>query len=422
MAGSGRSFAQGANERINLAVIGVNSRGNALAKTFAHLKDAHVAYICDVDSRAIAKTIQDVAAIQKSEPRGEMDFRRVLEDPALDAVVIATPDHWHAPAAILAMNAGKHVYVEKPGSHNAAESAMMVETARKHQRMCQMGNQRRSWSRIIEAVNLMKGGEIGKIHFVRTWYANNRKPIGVGKVVPVPDWLNWDLWQGPAPRTEFKDNFVHYNWHWFWNWCTGEAGNNAIHPLDIARWVIGDDYPTRVVSAGGRYFASDDWQPPDTQMMSFEFPSKVLVTWEGMSCNRIGNYGDGVGALFQGDNGSLRIHAGNGYTLYDESGKEVRTVVGDEKAGPITQVGPGLRNDIVHAQNFLDGIKGTAALASEIGECQKSTMMIHLANIAQRTGRTINCDPKSGQITDDVEAMSKYWHREYEPGWAPKIG
>jgi predicted dehydrogenase len=213
---------------------------------------------------------------------------------------------------------------------------------------------------------------------------------------------------------------VHYNWHWFWHWCTGEGGNNAIHPLDMARWAIGDDYPTRVTSAGGRYYARDDWQPPDTQMMSFEFPSGVLVTWEGMSCNPVGDYGEGVGALFQGEKGSLRIHASNGYTIYDDKGKEVRTVVETDDPRAITLVGPGLSNDIVHVQNFLESIRGLAKPTAEIEGGHKSTMLIHLANIAHRTGRTLNVDPKTGRIASDDDAM-KYWSREYEPGWEPKI-
>jgi predicted dehydrogenase len=420
LGGLARGHAAGANERIRVAVVGVNSRGNALAGTFARVKGAEVAWVCDVDGRAIAKTIRSVSELQSRIPKGVGDFRKALEDPAIDAVVIATPDHWHAPAAILALNAGKHVYVEKPCSHNPAEGEMLVTAARRSRKTCQMGNQRRSWSKIREAISLLKGGEIGPLHFVRCWYANARQPIGIGRAAPVPEWLNWDLWQGPAPRVGYRDNVVHYNWHWFWHWCTGEGGNNAIHPLDMARWAIGDDFPTRVTSAGGRYYARDDWQPPDTQMMSFEFPSRVLVTWEGMSCNPVGDYGEGVGALFQGEKGALRIHAGNGYTVYDDKGKEVRTAVDQEDPRAITLVGPGLSNDIVHVQNFLESIRGKAEPTAEIGEGHKSTMLIHLGNIAQRTGRTLTCDARTGRILNDDDAM-RYWRREYEPGWEPKV-
>ncbi|MGB7294839.1 MAG: Gfo/Idh/MocA family oxidoreductase [Candidatus Aminicenantales bacterium] len=412
-------FAQGANERLQIAVIGVNSRGHALAETFAHLKDAHVAYICDVDIRAVSRTVQAVATLQDRRPVGVEDFRKTLDDPELDAVVIATPDHWHAPAAILALDAGKHVYVEKPCSHNPAEGEMLVAAARRNKKICQMGNQRRSWSKIKEAIGLLKEGAVGPLHYVRCWYANARQPIGVGRPAPVPEWLNWDLWQGPAPRVGYRDNVVHYNWHWFWHWATGEAGNNGVHPLDLARWAIGADYPARVTSAGGRYYADDDWQPPDTQMIAFEFPNRVLVTWEGMSCNAVGAEGEGFGALFQGESGSLRLHPGNGYTIYDEKGKEVRTEKETGDSPDASVVGPGLGYDLVHARNFLESIRGRETPASEIEEGHKSTMLIHLANIADRTGRALTCDPKTGRIRNDDEAM-RYWKREYEPGWEPK--
>ena len=412
-------FAQGANGRVEVAVVGVNSRGHALAETFARLEDAHVAYVCDVDFRALSRTVQAVAALQDRRPVGLEDFRQALEDPSLDAVVIATPDHWHAPASILALDAGKHVYVEKPCSHNPAEGEMLVAAARRNKKICQMGNQRRSWSKIKEAVALLKAGALGPVHYVRCWYANARRPIGVGRPSPVPEWLNWDLWQGPAPRVGYRDNVVHYNWHWFWHWATGEAGNNGVHSLDLARWAIGADYPTRVTSAGGRYFADDDWQPPDTQAISFEFPNRVLVTWEGMSCNTVGDYGEGFGVLFQGEGGSLRILPGNGYILYDEKGKEVRAETDAEDSPEASVVGPGLGYDIVHARNFLESIRGREGPASEIEEGHKSTMLIHLGNIAQRTGRTLKCDPKTGRILNDDEAM-RYWKREYEPGWEPK--
>ena len=377
-------FAKGANERIQIAVVGVNSRGHALAEAFAHLEDAHVAYVCDVDIRATSRTVQAVAALQDRRPVGLEDFRQALEDPSLDAVVIATPDHWHAPASILALDAGKHVYVEKPCSHNPAEGEMLVAAARRSKKICQMGNQRRSWSKIKEAVGRLKEGAIGPVHYVR-----------------------------------YRDKVVHYNWHWFWHWATGEAGNNGVHSLDLARWGVGADYPTRVTSAGGRYYAEDDWQPPDTQMNSFEFPNRVLVTWEGMSCNAVGAEGEGFGVLFQGKRGSLRLLPGNGYVLYDDQGKEMRaeTEAGDSPEASV--VGPGLGYDLVHARNFLESIRGRQAPASEIEEGHKSTMLIHLGNIAQRTGRPLTCDPKTGRIQDDQEAM-RYWKREYEPGWEPK--
>ena len=262
----------GANEKIRIGVIGVNSRGKALAQGFAKLPDCEVTYICDVDSRALEKCQAAIHKITGRTPKGEKDIRKMLESNDFEAVVIATPDHWHAKAAIMAMQAGKHVYLEKPTSHNPAENEMLVRAALKYNRIVQVGNQRRSFPNVIKAMEEIKSGSIGKVRYAKSWYVNNRPSIGTGKVVPVPDYLDWDLWQGPAPRVaDFKDNFIHYNWHWFWNWGTGEALNNGTHFVDILRWGLGVDYPTKVDSIGGRYRFQDDWQTPDTQLITFQF-------------------------------------------------------------------------------------------------------------------------------------------------------
>ncbi len=423
LGGFPKAFAQNAANQVRIASIGVNSRGKALASTFARLKDARITHVCDVDSRAIEKCIAAIVEGQGAgvaAPKGVADFRRILDDPGIDAVVIASPDHWHAPMAIMALNAGKNVYVEKPCSHNAREGEMLVEAWKKSGKVVQMGNQRRSWPKIAEGVKLVQDGAIGDVHYARCWYANDRPSIGTGKPAPVPDWLDWELWQGPAPRKEYMDNLVHYNWHWFWHWGTGEGGNNAVHPLDLARWAFKAEYPTRVTSAGGRYYYEDDWKVPDTQLMSFEFGQKGLVTWEGSSANAMQDFGDGVGVLFEGSTGSLRLHSGNGYTIYDDKGKEVKVETAkDDQA--ITLAGPGFANDAVHCQNFLDAITKGTEVAANIDGGHKSTLLIHLGNIAQRTGRTVNFDPESAKIVDDPD-QAKLWSREYEPGWEPKVG
>lgn len=209
----------GANDRINIAVIGVNSRGKALAKNFSKIPQCEVTHLCDCDSNALQTCQAEVAKITQKAPKGISDIRKLLEIKDIDAVVIAMPDHWHAPAAIMAMNAGKHVYLEKPTSHNPAENQMLLKVSKKHHELViTVGNQRRSWPRIREAIEELNSGAIGDVHFAKSWYVNNRPSIGRGKVVPVPANLNWDLWQGPAPRVkEFRDNIVHYNWHWFWH-------------------------------------------------------------------------------------------------------------------------------------------------------------------------------------------------------------
>ena len=297
---SAKSYASimGANEHFNVAVMGVNSRGNALAKNFAQQENCSVVGICDVDSRAMEKTIGQVNEIQGSSPKPYGDFRKALEQKSIDIMVVATPDHWHAPAAILANKAGKHVYLEKPCSHNPAEGELAVAVSEKYKRLIQMGNQRRSWPNVQAAIQELKNGTIGRAYFAKGWYTNNRGPIGNGKEAPVPEWLDFDLWQGPAPRKAYKDNLIHYNWHWFWHWGTGEALNNGTHMIDLMRWGLGVDYPKRVTSSGGRYRYQDDWETPDTQIITLEFDNNTLIEWEGRSCNGRTVENNSVGAIF----------------------------------------------------------------------------------------------------------------------------
>src|SRR5690625_1961545 len=248
------------NNRIRTAAIGVNARGRTVANVFAQVPGSEIAYVCDVDSRALERTRQLCAESQGKEPKAEKDFRKVLEDPDVDAVMIATPNHWHAPMAILALKAGKHVYVEKPCSQTPREGELLQEAARKYNRVVQIGNQRRSWPRVKEAIKLVQNGAIGDVFHSRSWYANARASIGHGKQVEIPEWLDYELWQGPAPREPYRDNIIHYNWHWFWNWGGGEAANNGIHSLDLSRWGLEVGFPSRVTSSGGRYYYNDDWE------------------------------------------------------------------------------------------------------------------------------------------------------------------
>ena len=264
----------GANDRITVGMVGVNSRGLALSKNFAKQTNCNVSHICDVDSRALNKCIYEVEQITGSKPKGDKDLRIMLENKGLDAIVIATPDHWHAPAALLAIKAGKHVYLEKPCSYAPEEGEILIQAVQKYNKVVQMGNQRRSWPNVVEAIEEIKAGTIGNVHFGRAWYSTNRAPIGTGKECAVPEWLDWDLWQGPAPRSAYKDNIVHYNWHWIWKWGTGEALNNGTHMVDLLRWGMEVDYPTAVQSTGGRYYYRDDWETPDTQVINFDFDGK----------------------------------------------------------------------------------------------------------------------------------------------------
>ena len=283
-----------------------------------------------------------------------------------------------------------------------------------------MGNQRRSWPNVIAAIKEIQDGTIGRPYFAKTWYTNNRGPIGVGKEVPVPSWLDYELWQGPAPRQPYKDNVIHYNWHWFWNWGTGEALNNGTHMVDLARWGLGVDYPTRVTSAGGRYRYQDDWETPDTQVITLDFADKGSITWEGRSCNGHQVEGSSVGVIFYGEKGALQIDSGNAYKVFDLKNKLVKHVENDVKVDPRNAVNPSQQLDALHIHNFFDGIRqGTAQNADILGG-HISTLLVQLGNIAQRSGSTLEIDPSNGHIKNNREA-EKLWSRAYEPGWEPTV-
>lgn len=410
----------GANERIKVGAIGVNSRGRALACNFAKQKNCEIVGVCDVDSRALQKCKEAVLKIKENSIGEYKDLRMMLENKNIDAVLIATPDHWHAPAALLAVKAGKHVYLEKPCSHSPEEGEILIKGAQKYNRIMQMGNQRRSWPNVVEAIEELKNGIIGNVYFGKSWYTNNRPSIGIGKEVPVPEWLDWDLWQGPAPRVTYKDNIHPYNWHWFWRWGTGEALNNGTHMVDILRWGMEVEYPTMVTSVGGRYRYKDDWETPDTQVISYEFGNGKMMTWEGRSCNSQNIEGSSVGAMFYGDNGSLLITGSNAYTVYDLKNKIVKDVQSNIAIDPRNLMNPAEQLDALHIQNFFNAIRKSEPLHSDITSGHKSTLLVQLGNIAQRVGRSLNIDNQNGRIMYDSEAM-KYWSRSYEPGWEMKL-
>ena len=410
----------GANDKITVACMGVNSRGLAVGRNFASQKNGEVLYVCDVDSKAADKCIAAVEQIQQKRPRAAPDFRKALEDKNLDALIVTAPDHWHAPAAILACAAGKHVYLEKPCSHNPHEGELLIQAGKKYNKVLQMGNQRRSWPNVVAAIKELHGGVIGRPYFAKTWYSNNRASIGKGKEIQAPSWLNYDLWQGPAPRRPYRDNLIHYNWHWFWNWGTGESLNNGTHMVDLARWGLGVDYPVRVTSAGGRYRYDDDWETPDTQVINLEFDNRSAITWEGRSCNGRSVEGNSVGVIFYGENGSLLIESGNSYKIYDLKNALVKEVKNDRTVDARNVADPAQELDAIHIQNFFDGIQKSTKLNSDIIGGHQSTLLVQLGNIALRTGRTLNTDPKNGHILNDPEAM-KLWTREYQPGWEPKV-
>ncbi|HUS03712.1 MAG TPA: Gfo/Idh/MocA family oxidoreductase [Chitinophagaceae bacterium] len=405
--------------KVTLGVMGLNGRGSYLAESFSKLSNVEVAYICDVEDKAIQKGFN---ALKNAKRKPELikDIRRLVEKKDFDALLIAAPDHWHAPAAILGASHGKHVYVEKPCGQNPYEGELVSQALHKYGRLIQMGNQRRSFPTLIDAVSQVRQGIIGDAYFGKAWYTNNRASIGIGKKVPVPSTLDFDLWQGPAPRKEYQDNLVHYNWHWFWHWGTGEACNNGTHEIDCCRWFLGVDYPTKVTSAGGRYAYKDDWQTPDTQFAAFEFGDKASIGWESRSCNNNPVEGAGRGYIIYGTKGTLVNHGGGDYKILDVKNKLVKEVKSEATADPNNPVSASGDLDLYHFDNFIKSIREEAKLTSPVDEASKSILLCHLANIAQRTGETLHCDPANGHILNNNKAM-KLWRRSYEKGWEPKV-
>jgi len=421
---SARSYRniQGANNRIRIAIIGVNGRGNGMAITFARQENAEVSCICDVDERAIPRTMKTVTSLDPTPPtpKSEKDCRKVCEDKSIDAIYIATPDHWHTPLTIMACKAGKHVYVEKPLSHNPREGELAIAAARKYNCVVQMGAQRRSAPMLTEGIEQLHEGIIGRVYLAKTWYTNMRKETFLTDG-PVPAWLDYELWQGPAPRVPYKEGLIHYNWHWFWHWGTGEALNNGTHEIDIARWGLGVDYPIRVSSVGGRYHFKDDWETPDTQVITWDYPGRISLMWESRSCNGRDIEGSDRGIIFYGDNGSLDT-GGDEYKVYDLRGKLIKDINNKTDTGvqgrDPTNPSPGM--DSLHVADFLDAIRNNRRPNCDVEDGHKSTVAAQLGNIAWRLGRDLKLDPQNGHIIDDKEAQ-KLWSRDYEKGWEPKV-
>ncbi|WP_168563903.1 Gfo/Idh/MocA family protein [Crateriforma spongiae] len=394
------------NERITIGIMGLNGRGSAIMKGMLASGQVDVAYLCDVDERAMQRAAKIASEKQSLTPKMIGDFRQILDDPSVDALICAAPNHWHSPATIMACGAGKHVYVEKPCSHTPAEGELAIAAARKNDRIVQMGNQRRSWPGIIEAIQKVHQGDIGKTLYSRTWYNNRRQSIGIGKQTDPPAWLDWELWQGPAPRRPFKDNVVHYNWHWHWHWGNGELGNNGVHAIDVARWGLQVDYPIQVTAGGGKYRHDDDQETPDTMMVTYDFPNQKSITWEGLSWSPLGPHDSQFGISLHGTEGSIVIRGG-GYVQYDMKGQEVAA-------------GSGAAGDQDHFEDFLMGVREHRRTNSDIEGAHKSTLLCHLGNIAYRTSGTLKTNGGNGHLVQNAEAES-YWSREYARGWEPKV-
>ncbi|MRH98933.1 twin-arginine translocation signal domain-containing protein [Kriegella sp. EG-1] len=408
----------GANDHINCAIIGVRSRAKAHVIAINADPNAKIIYSCDVDNVILEEHNKWCKKNIGYIPKNEKDFRKVLEDKDVDAVFIATPEHWHAPMAIMALQAGKHVYVEKPCSHNPHENELLVAAQKKYGKKVQMGNQQRSAKTSISAIKDIRNGLIGNVYKGEAYYSSNRGSIGIGKKIEVPKTLDWELWQGPAPRKDYKDNIHPYNWHWFRNWGTGEMHNNGTHEVDICRWALGVDLPESVTSFGGKYTFDDDWEFVDNQQVTFKFADDKFITWTGHSRGLIKPKQPGRGITLYGSKGTIMLDR-NFYKHFGLDGELIK----EEKEGAAsattnTQGIGGL--DVNHVGNFFAGIRSDVSLHAEIKDASISTMLCHLGNMAQDAGETLKIDSNTGKVLNNDKAMQS-WKREYANGWEPKL-
>ncbi len=352
--------------------------------------------------------------------KAENSFFKVIEDKKVDAIINATPDHWHAPGTWLALEAGKHVYVEKPCSHNPREGELLVDYQKKYKKVVQMGNQQRSSDHTIEIIEQIHNGAIGKAYMATAFYNNARVEVPVAQKAPVPEGLDWELFQGPSPRKSYQHDTWDYNWHWYgWDFGTAETGNNATHELDVARWALQTDFPSKVMVDAEKYhYPNDGWTMYDTMMATFKFEDGKSIQWDGKSRNNQSTYGGGRGTIIYGTEGSVYVDR-ELYRLFDRSGALVREVQSGSAEGS-TNLGGGGDMSTQHVVNFFETIRGNEKQRSPIDEGAKSTLLCHLANISSRIDENFECDPKNGHILDNAKAKA-LWSRDYEKGWGPTI-
>lgn len=422
-ASAGRIFgADAPSDRVRLAVMGCHEwgRGICVARAAAKLPGVEIAAVCDVDSRARAFAIKEIERLTGRRPYEQKDIRKVLEDKTIDGILCEVPDHWHAPAAWMAMNAGKHVYVEKPCAFCPSECELLVRTQKKTGMVLQVGSQRRSSDSVAAAIAAIPQ-LIGEPRHARCWYSSFRAPIGKGKEVAVPDWLDWDLWQGPAPRRAFHDNYVHYKWHWFRHWGTGEMGNNSPHFIDVARWALGEKYPVRTLSSGMRVWhrGEDDWEWPDTQTTSYEFASGKFISWDCRSCYGYRSAENvGTGCQVFGSEGTMVFDQRDKVFVYDKKNELVKTFDNKLKAdwqSSTTGAGP---MDFTHVNNFVEAIRlrKPEHCTAPVWEGAVSSELSLLANVSWLSGGEVLTDPETGALKSRGKP-EQFWSREYEKGW-----
>ena len=417
-----------AADAVVLAMVGVGGRGNGLAGGFLDRDDCRIAAVCDANRNRAADRAKDYAGRQGSQPKVEQDFRKVLDDPAIDAVVVATPDHWHGPATVWACQAGKDVYVEKPASHNAWEGQQMVKAARKHERVVQVGTQNRSAPYNMAAKKYIEDGKLGNIHLCRVYNQKLQGNFSMAADSAAPEGFDWDLWNGPAPEHAYNRT-LHHGWHHLWRYANGDTGNDGIHQLDLARWLIGVEVPTAVHASGGRYDSEGAAETPDTQVATYEF-DKLLMTFEltlytpYMLKTDGGIRGSDMIPYWPQNATRIEIYGTKGVMCVGRHGGGWEVYGRPKDRKPVVAVQtPGRFPDPEHKENFIQCVRSRARASADILEGHRSALLVHYANIATRLGGArLSIDSETEQIVDNEEAQGLFKREYREPYVIEEIG
>ena len=395
-------------DNVTIALMGVRGRGQTMARWFGALPDVDFAYICDVDQNVVGPAMEIVEEIKGKRPPLVSDIRRVLDDPSVDAVVMATPIHWHAPGTILACEAGKDVYVEKPASHNIREGRLMVEATRKHKRVVQLGTQSRSRPVTQRFIEYVQSGKLGKVLMAKVWNVQMRRNIGHKQDEPVPPGIDYETWTGPVPKMPFNRNHFHGTVNWHWHYGCGDIGNDGVHWLDVARWALGVDYPNEISGMGRKLYFDDDQQTSDTMNISFNYDDKVIF-FEQRLWNRYRLQGSENTVAVYGTEGMAQIGRWVGghhaFRVFDSKGEMIHM---EQEPSP---------NPNTHARNFIDCVRSRKRPNADIEIGHISTTLCHLGNIVARTGRAVKYAAKSETIIADTET-NQYVRREYRDHWS----
>jgi predicted dehydrogenase len=409
-----KNYAQNSpNQRINVAVVGIRSRGAQHYRQFLKIPNVQVTTICDVDENLFPKAVEEIEKLSGKKPKRVVDYRNILDDKEVDAISIATPDHWHALQTIWACQAGKDVYVEKPISFTIEEGRKMIQAARKYNRIVQVGTQNRSDPVTIEAIKLLHQGRLGELYMARGVYYGERESIGKKPDGPIPEGVSWDLFLGPAPYRPFNENRFHYNWHWFWDTGTTDLGNNGIHVMDKARWGLNKRiHPTSIFCTGGYYVFDSDQETPNTQIVTYKYDDGTILECEIRNLYTNLEQEMVVGNFFYGSEGWMVLKSGEFQTFFGRKNEPGPSLSNTELASdPLNRAGTGGEP---HFQNFIDCVRSRKwqDLNGDILEGHLSTTICHLGNIAYRTDKKLKFNPYSEKFVDDEDANS-YLKRQY---------